>query len=119
MLKMVDALEVSLDEDIQGLSWMSDDTKKQAKIKLEAIRNKIGYPDVWRDYSSLMIEPGDLLGNYLRANEFESKRADRKDWQAARPQRMGHDASDGERLLQRIAQRNRVSGGNSAASVLR
>ena len=53
---------------------MSDETKKQAKMKLEAIRNKIGYPDVWRDYSSLKIERGDLIGNYLRANEFESKR---------------------------------------------
>ena len=53
MLKMVDALEKSLDEDIQGLPWMAADTKKQAKVKLHAIRNKIGYPDVWRDYSSL------------------------------------------------------------------
>ena len=44
MLKMVDALEVSLDQDIKALPWMTDDTKKQAKVKLEAIRNKIGYP---------------------------------------------------------------------------
>jgi endothelin-converting enzyme/putative endopeptidase len=88
MLKMVDALETSLDQDIQGLSWMTDDTKKQAKLKLEAIRNKIGYPDAWRDYSSLTVVRGDLLGNYLRANEFESKRQiakigkplDRKEW---------------------------------------
>ena len=54
MLKMVDALEKSLDSDIQSLAWMSDDTKKQAKTKLEAIRNKIGYPDVYRDYLSLI-----------------------------------------------------------------
>jgi len=88
MLKMVDALETSLDEDIQGLSWMTADTKKQAKLKLEAIRNKIGYPDVWRDYSSLTVVRGDLLGNFLRADEFESKRQidkigkplDRKEW---------------------------------------
>ena len=88
MLKMVDVLEKSLDEDIQSLSWMTDETKKQAKIKLEAIRNKIGYPDAWRDYSSLTVVRGDLLGNYLRANEFESKRQiakigkplDRKEW---------------------------------------
>ena len=45
MLKMVDALEKSLDNDIQSLQWMSADTKKQAKVKLQAIRNKIGYPD--------------------------------------------------------------------------
>jgi putative endopeptidase len=88
MLKMVAALEQSLDEDIQGLPWMTDETKKQAKVKLQAIRNKIGYPDAWRDYSSLTVERGDLLGNYLRANEFESKREiakigkplDRKEW---------------------------------------
>src|ERR1700757_3809384 len=51
MLKMVNELEKSLGEDIQNLSWMSDETKKQAAIKLAAIHNKIGYPDVWRDYS--------------------------------------------------------------------
>ena len=88
MLKMVDALEQSLDEDIHNLPWMTEETKKQAKIKLTAIRNKIGYPDEWRDYSKLDIKPGDLLGNFLRANEFESRRdiakiskpLDRKEW---------------------------------------
>jgi endothelin-converting enzyme/putative endopeptidase len=74
MLKMVDALEKALDQDIQGVPWMSDDTKKQAKVKLVAIRNKIGYPDAWRDYSKVTIKRGDLLGNFLRANEFESRR---------------------------------------------
>jgi putative endopeptidase len=74
MLKMVDALEQSLDNDIQTLSWMSDETRKQAKVKLRAIRNKIGYPDVYRDYSSVVIKPNDLLGNVQRATEFESKR---------------------------------------------
>jgi endothelin-converting enzyme/putative endopeptidase len=74
MLKMVDALEKALDQDIQGLPWMTGDTKKQAKIKLDAIRNKIGYPDAWRDYSKLDIKRGDLMGNFLRANEFESRR---------------------------------------------
>ena len=88
MLKMVDALEKSLDQDIHALSWMSDETKKQAKVKLEAIRNKIGYPEVWRDYSSVVIKPDDLLGNVERANAFEAKRQiakidkplDRKEW---------------------------------------
>ena len=88
MLKMVDALEKSLDQDIRNLPWMTEETKKQAKIKLDAIRNKIGYPDVWRDYSSLKIVRGDLLGNFLRANEFEARRQiakvgkplDRNEW---------------------------------------
>ncbi len=88
MLKMVDALETSLDEDIKTLPWMTDETKKQAKIKLQAIRNKIGYPDAWRDYSSVTIVRGDLIGNVQRATEFESHRdfnkigkpLDRKEW---------------------------------------
>jgi len=93
MLKMVDALEKSLAEDIHELSWMSDETKKQAKIKLDAIRNKIGYPEVYRDYSSVEIKPNDLLGNVARANDFESKRIiakidkpiDRKEWRMSPP----------------------------------
>jgi predicted metalloendopeptidase len=88
MLKMVDALEKSLDQDIRNLPWMTEDTKKQAKVKLDAIRNKIGYPDVWRDYSSLTITRGDSVGNLLRANEFEARRqiakigkpVDRQEW---------------------------------------
>jgi putative endopeptidase len=88
MLKMVDALEASLAADVTELSWMSDETKKQAKVKLDAIRNKIGYPDKYRDYSSVVIKRDDLLGNVARATEFESKRdiakidkpLDRKEW---------------------------------------
>jgi endothelin-converting enzyme/putative endopeptidase len=88
MLKMVDALEKSLDQDIHTLPWMTEETKKQAKVKLDAIRNKIGYPDVWRDYSSLKVVRGDLLGNFQRANEFEARRQiakigkplDRNEW---------------------------------------
>lgn len=93
MLKMVDALEQSLDENITTLPWMTAETKRQAKVKLEAIRNKIGYPDTWRDYSKLDIKPGDLLGNFLRANEFESRRqiakigkpVDRNEWEMTPP----------------------------------
>lgn len=74
MLKMVDALETSLKRDITDLPWMTEDTKKEAMIKLAAIRNKIGYPDKWRDYSKLEIQRGDLLGNVMRGNSFESNR---------------------------------------------
>jgi len=93
MLKMVVALEKSLAEDIHNLSWMSDETKQQAKVKLDAIRNKIGYPDVFRDYSAVAIKPDDLPGNIFRANEFESKRQiakvdqplNRKEWRMTPP----------------------------------
>ena len=71
---MVDALEKSLGQDIQSLSWMSPATKAQAAIKLKAIANKIGYPDKWRDYSSVVIKRDDPLGNGFRADEFEFQR---------------------------------------------
>ena len=73
-LAMVKELEAALSKDIQGLDWMTEATKKQALIKLDAIQNKIGYPNKWRDYSALKIVRGDALGNSLRANEFEFNR---------------------------------------------
>jgi endothelin-converting enzyme/putative endopeptidase len=88
MLKMVNALEAALGDDIQSLEWMTPETKKQAALKLQAITNKIGYPDDWRDYSSVVIKRGDLLGNAERARTFEVKRnlskvgqpLDKKEW---------------------------------------
>jgi endothelin-converting enzyme/putative endopeptidase len=74
MLTMVEALEKALGQDIQALPWMGEETKKQAAVKLAAITNRIGYPDKWRDYSSLKIAAGDALGNSLRANEFDFQR---------------------------------------------
>jgi putative endopeptidase len=73
-LKMVHALEAALSADINDAPWMGADTKKQAQVKLEAIANRIGYPNHWRDYSSLKIVRGDAMGNSLRANEFELQR---------------------------------------------
>jgi len=74
VLEMVHALERALARDIQGLEWMTPETKKQALVKLKAIRNKIGYPDKWLDYTKLKIVRGDALGNSLRAAEFERRR---------------------------------------------
>ncbi len=73
-LRMVQAIEAALHDDIQQITWMSDATKQQAEIKLRAVANKIGYPDKWRDYSALRIIRGDALGNSLRANAFEFHR---------------------------------------------
>ncbi len=74
MQKLVASLETALGEDVQQLDWMSPATKAEAEKKLAAVRNKIGYPDKWRDYSSVKIERGDLHGNIDRAREFEFQR---------------------------------------------
>jgi endothelin-converting enzyme/putative endopeptidase len=92
-LTMVNALEKALGEDIQQLSWMSPATKQKAEIKLKAITNKIGYPDKWRDYSSVTIKRDDPLGNDFRADEFEFQRQldkigkplDRGEWSMTPP----------------------------------
>ena len=73
-LDMVDRIEGAMRERIAQLDWMSPQTKQQAVIKLEAIRNKIGYPDKWRDYSSIEISPTDFAGNMERAGAFELHR---------------------------------------------
>ena len=73
-LRMVEQLEKALGQDIQNLPWMGAETKKQAMVKLAAITNRIGYPDKWRDYSTLTITRGDALGNSLRSNAFEFQR---------------------------------------------
>jgi putative endopeptidase len=92
-LKMVQGIEAAMHEDIGQLSWMSDTTKKKAYEKLSAIVNNIGYPDEWRDYSSVAIKPDDYAGNARRAREFEVHRqynkidrpTDRKDWSMTPP----------------------------------
>jgi endothelin-converting enzyme/putative endopeptidase len=87
-LQMVHELEAALQQDITELSWMTPETKKQALEKLSRIDNKIGYPNKWRDYSSLPIVRGDAIGNSMRANQFEFSRqlkkigtaVDRNEW---------------------------------------
>ena len=74
MLHLVHNLEKALQDDINALGWMTPATKKEALIKLTAIANKIGYPEKWRDYSSIKIVPDDALGNAQRASAFEFKR---------------------------------------------
>jgi putative endopeptidase len=85
---LVAALEKSLGDDIGTLPWMTDDTKKAAAEKLALIRNKIGYPEKWRDYSALAVKRNDLIGNLDRSDVFElnydlnklGKPVDEKEW---------------------------------------
>jgi putative endopeptidase len=74
VLKMTKQIEDAMADEIKALDWMSPETKVQAQKKLDGIRNKIGYPDKWRDYSSVIVKPNDLVGNVERATVFESKR---------------------------------------------
>jgi putative endopeptidase len=82
------AIEKAMEENIGKLSWMDDATRKAALEKLSAIANKVGYPDVWRDYSSVQITRDSLVGNVEAAAEFEHKRqlakigkpVDRNEW---------------------------------------
>ena len=91
--KMVAALEEALRDDIRALPWMTPETKKAAEGKLDAIANKVGYPDVWRDYSKLKIVRGDALGNAHRGTAFElardlakmGKPVDRGEWSMTPP----------------------------------
>ena len=87
-LKMVLEIEAAMQSEIQTLPWMGAATKEQALTKLHSIANKIGYPDTWRDYSSLQIAYGDEVGNAERASWFEFHRwlakigqpVDRNEW---------------------------------------
>ena len=87
-VEMTRRIEDAMALRIQQLDWMSPQTKQQALAKLHAIRNKVGYPDKWRDYSSLSIVRGQFYGDDVRATEFEvhrqlnkiGKPVDRGEW---------------------------------------
>jgi endothelin-converting enzyme/putative endopeptidase len=71
---MTTQIEAAMQAEIENLDWMTAGTKTEALRKLHAIRNKIGYPDKWRDYSDLDIKPDDYYGNVLRAYRFDQYR---------------------------------------------
>ena len=117
-LKMVDALEKALGEDIEKLDWMTPATKAQALVKLHAITNKIGYPDRWRDYSSVVIKPDDAVGNSFRADAVRVSSPVEQDRQARGPPRMGDDAAHGQRLLRPADEQHQFPRRHSAAALL-
>jgi endothelin-converting enzyme/putative endopeptidase len=87
-VRMTDLIEKAMAQEINALDWMSPETKKQALVKLDGIRNKVGYPDKWRDYSTVQIKAGDFFANYRSAASFEAHRelnkigkaVDRDEW---------------------------------------
>lgn len=74
MEKMIANLIEAYRQSITGLDWMSEETKAQALSKLSKFNPKIGHTNEWRDYSSMEIQAGDLVGNVKSAAEFESNR---------------------------------------------
>ena len=74
VLDMIKNLKAALRSDISTLSWMGENTRKQALIKLDAIVDKIGYPDKWIDYSTLKVDRTTFVVNRLRATEFAERR---------------------------------------------
>lgn len=91
--QMVTALEAAMKQDISSLPWMTESTKQQADRKLAEIRNKIGYPDKWRDYSKLNVEPNQLVADIHAADAFEfqhelhkiGKPVNEKEWHMTPP----------------------------------
>jgi endothelin-converting enzyme/putative endopeptidase len=74
VLGMIQEIEKMLAQHVQSLTWMTPETKQQALMKLSEVTNKIGYPDHWRDYSSVKIVRDDAVGNDQRATRFEVHR---------------------------------------------
>ncbi|MBT9558290.1 MAG: M13 family metallopeptidase [Myxococcales bacterium] len=93
MLGLIDNLKVSLHESIEALDWMSAETKARARKKLDTLLVKVGYPDVWRDYSTLPVTRDGYLKNVRASNVFEMKRSlgklgkpiDRGEWYMSPP----------------------------------
>ncbi len=73
-LEMVNNLAAALKDRFGSLAWMSEPTRQQALVKLAAFSRKIGYPDKWRDYSTLAIEKGPVLNNIYAISRYENKR---------------------------------------------
>jgi putative endopeptidase len=71
---MTEQVEAAMKQEIENLDWMSPATKQEALRKLHVIRNKIGYPNQWRDYTALEIKPDDYFGNVERSARFEDAR---------------------------------------------
>jgi putative endopeptidase len=88
MDQLVEYLIQAYRESIQELAWMSDETKKKALVKLDKFTPKIGYPTKWKDYSSIVIDRDDLVGNVKRVTSWNLDREmkkigspiDREEW---------------------------------------
>ena len=89
VLAILHDIRGALKSDLSTLPWMTPATRQAAIVKLDLMGERIGYPDKWRDYSTLRIDRGPYVLNVMRANEFDQKRemnkigkpVDRSEWQ--------------------------------------
>jgi putative endopeptidase len=71
---VIDDIRAAFGERLRHLTWMSDSTRTQALGKLARMREKVGYPDQWRDYTRLVAQDGPFILNVARVNAFEWQR---------------------------------------------
>ena len=91
--RMIDNIMSTFAERIHRLDWMSDSTKEKAVLKLHAIVKKVGYPDKWKDYSTIVITRDDIIANLRQISHYEYKRSlskigkpvDRTEWSMTPP----------------------------------
>jgi len=92
-MKMVQDIKAAMQQDIDAATWMTGETKKAAMLKLNAVVDRIGYPDRWRDYAAVRVTRDEALGNRQRAVGFERARTlakigqpvDRTEWRMTAP----------------------------------
>ena len=86
--EMVDNLSFALAERLKGLTWMSDETKEKALLKMNSFGRKLAYPDTWKDYSKIEIVPTSYTANWMAVNAFnlqemldkQGKPVDKTEW---------------------------------------
>ncbi len=87
-LDLIGRIESAFESNLTNLAWMDDATRTRAASKKEAVKNKIGYPDRWRDYSRLEVKKGDYFASVMNARKFDfdfeaskiGKPVDRTEW---------------------------------------
>jgi endothelin-converting enzyme/putative endopeptidase len=92
-MKMVQDIKAAMQQDIDAATWMTGETKKAAMLKLNAVVDRIGYPDRWRDYGAVRVTRDEALANRQRAVAFERARTlanigqpvDRTEWRMTPP----------------------------------
>ncbi len=118
-LKMTREIEAAMESEIKALDWMGPETKQQALAKLHTVVNKIGYPDRWRDYSSVENRRWRFLRQLPAGDRIRVPPATEQDRQAGRPRRVDDAAQHRQRLLRSADERHQLPRRRAAAAALR